>query len=84
MSNKIVFYRFSSIISNSFNCDWKCRFTQFSFECILNIAYDMLNIFLLLSRKPAYKPDSNIHQLRNNKPDDDENNTYNGNSTQQL
>lgn len=44
----------------------------------------MLKIFLFSCRKLAYKPDSNIHQLRNNKPDDDENNTYNGNSTQQL
>lgn len=35
-------------------------------------------------RKPVRKPISNIHQLRTKDSDDDENNTYNGNSTQQL
>jgi len=36
------------------------------------------------NKKYTYKHDSNVHQLRNGNSDDDENNTYNGNSTQQL
>ncbi|KAL5238362.1 hypothetical protein ACI65C_005772 [Semiaphis heraclei] len=35
-------------------------------------------------KKSTYKSVSNIHQLNTNNSDDDENNTYNGNSTQQL
>ncbi|XP_025200449.1 UBX domain-containing protein 4-like [Melanaphis sacchari] len=35
-------------------------------------------------KKSTYKSVSNIHQLNTKNSDDDENNTYNGNSTQQL
>ncbi|XP_022162304.1 UBX domain-containing protein 4-like [Myzus persicae] len=35
-------------------------------------------------KKSTYKSVSNIHQLKTHNSDDDENNTYNGNSTQQL
>jgi len=35
-------------------------------------------------KKSKYKSVSNIHQLNTKNSDDDENNTYNGNSTQQL
>lgn len=41
-------------------------------------------VFFLSCRKSTYKSVSNIHQLNTKNSDDDENNTYNGNSTQQM
>lgn len=36
------------------------------------------------NKAPGKKADSNIHRLRDYDSDDNENNTYNGNSTQQM
>lgn len=41
------------------------------------------NLFCLFYRKFTYKRDSNIHQLKHKNFDNDDK-TYNGNSTQQM